>query len=84
MKKMTVIASIGLIALLVLVSFNSIASAQAINSRQTSVVQQIKDKLTSNNWKTGDSLGFLAGPSPWAIFINLIFHLIIAFILGLH
>jgi len=85
MKRKIVIVSIGVIALLVLVSFSTIVSAQAIksNERQTSIVQQMKDKITSNNWKSGDFLGVLAGPPPWMYILFSIFSLILSFILGL-
>lgn len=69
MKKMIVIGNIGIILILVLVSFTSVANAQTTKTTivRTSFLQQMKDKIAKNGWYPGWFFDRLAGFVLWLV-----------------
>ncbi|MCX6665357.1 MAG: hypothetical protein NT038_04765 [Euryarchaeota archaeon] len=64
MTKKILIGSIGIIFLLVFVSFTSVVGAQTIkiNEKRTTLIQYIRDKIKHNDWAQGgiiDTIAFM-------------------------
>jgi len=70
--------SIGAVILLLVMSFHPVIASSTDG-------QSILEKhLIFNNSHGNEIKGFLAGPTPWMIFLHYIFDLILSYILGLH